>query len=686
MKIRYLLPFIFFNIFCFSSWAADGDVTTVIGHQDVDMTWYGNYDQVTNFPDGTTPSRRILMHYKMGCSSAQCSDWDYTTSIRAMHNTGMIDSTIVELDTISTNPLIVDTIWNVFDVLEAFELGRVITPYGGYMANNQNGFSNDWNHTHTFDVTDFAPILKNDVIIRAFFDGWSNGFSVSLEFEFIEGTPSRPVLDIQNYRRGSFSYNNSAAVEAGPLVDKDMMIPSNATSARMRVTTTGHGFTNNVNCAEFCQRYYNLKINNIGATGNVVVWNDDCAANSIKPQAGTWFYNRAGWCPGQRGTTNLHEITDFMTFGGASNNVNIDMQNYAWSGDQTPSYYMDAQLVSYDDYSNDNDVAITEVMRPNSADDYARRNPICDNPIIKIKNMGGQDITTVDFIFGMSGGALFGHTWNGTLAPSETTEVTLPNLDLVDINVDDPKFIVNAISVNDTDDQYIYDNLKEVSFEAPPLYNTSKIVVNLRTNNRPNDNAYTITDAAGNVVYEKAQGTLTASTTYNDEVILSPGCYIFHLTDVGSLGFPDGLSNWLSSNNGVTSGYIILRNDLNGTLINFNPDFGSEVYHEFVIGDSYAAVQTDATVTDNDNIINDNSIAVYPNPSSGIFNIEWNSNENNSTTNYIITDISGKTIIEKNNISNSLFQVDLNQYPKGIYFIRIQSNESIITKELVLTK
>ena len=77
----------------------------------------------------------------------------------------------------------------IFEIIEEYELGRAITPYGTYM---QAPGSNGYNPTGTMyfhDITDFAYLLKDSVEIDAFYSGWSSGFSVTTDFEFIEGVP-----------------------------------------------------------------------------------------------------------------------------------------------------------------------------------------------------------------------------------------------------------------------------------------------------------------------------------------------------------------------------------------------------------------------------------------------------------------------------------------------------------------
>ena len=46
------------------------DTITVRSHDHVDMTWYGNYDKVVVFPDGSETYRKIYLHYTMGSPSS----------------------------------------------------------------------------------------------------------------------------------------------------------------------------------------------------------------------------------------------------------------------------------------------------------------------------------------------------------------------------------------------------------------------------------------------------------------------------------------------------------------------------------------------------------------------------------------------------------------------------------------
>ncbi|MBT4413217.1 MAG: T9SS type A sorting domain-containing protein [Polaribacter sp.] len=47
-------------------------------------------------------------------------------------------------------------------------------------------------------------------------------------------------------------------------------------------------------------------------------------------------------------------------------------------------------------------------------------------------------------------------------------------------------------------------------------------------------------------------------------------------------------------------------------------------------------------------------------------------------------DITGKSLINKVNIENNSFQIDLSNYSKGLYFLKVYSNSGSVTKKLIL--
>ena len=351
------------------------------------------------FPDGSQTYRKILMHYDMRCSSSGCSGWDYTTKIIILDDDGTDDD---------GNQLFSN----------AQTLVNVVTPYGTYMqGSGTEGFSPDWVHRYTYDVTDFAHLLVDSVKMRAFYGGWSTGFNVTLNFEFIHGTPPRNVIDVQNLWSGSDSYSNIDDI----LTDTVVFIPEYAKNSAMRVTISGHGqdgeFTPGVNyCKIDNQNLYTQEI-----------WRDDCGEVVLYPQGGTWIYDRANWCPGDKATTRLHELTEFVQTG--QNNVfDFDINRPNWNPSEA-SYIYDVQLITYSEPNFTIDVAMDDIISPSKKDEHFRFNPSCSNPIVKIKNIGSQNISSVLITYGFDSFDPNVFLWEGNLSFGESEIVNLPPID-----------------------------------------------------------------------------------------------------------------------------------------------------------------------------------------------------------------------------------------------------------------
>ncbi|KQC32517.1 glycosyl hydrolase [Nonlabens sp. YIK11] len=72
---------------------------------------------------------------------------------------------------------------------------------------------------------------------------------------------------------------------------------------------------------------------------------------------------------------------------------------------------------------------------------------------------------------------------------------------------------------------------------------------------------------------------------------------------------------------------------------------------------------------------------VYPNPSSGIFNLNW---KMDSEYNYQVTDITGKQILRSATIDNKKETLDLTGFAPGMYFLTLSSNGDSTTQKLLV--
>jgi len=558
-----------------------------------------------------------------------------------------------------------NTIWinyhnwhQVFDVIENYELARVITPYGSMLANN-------WEFTTTFDVTDFIQVLRDSVEIRCHYSGWSSGFSATLDFEFIEGTPSRDVVKVENIYSGGFSYNSSSDFENTKLIPKKFLIEANSTNAMVKMASTGHGFDNNQSAAEFKPIDYFVKIDGT-QTHTQYNWDADCGENPIYPQGGTWIYDRANWCPGKRAQAFDHEITPYIN-PGDSLEINVDFQSYSWSGTQTPSYIIECQLFQYSDPNFSNSAEIVDIIKPSLKDEYSRKNPICGKPLIVIKNYGSAPLTTLDIEYSVAGGTINTFSWAGNLAFNETEEVELPNLTNWSGNAN--IFEVTLKNPNGQADDYDDNNSMQSEFELVAEYpesfalwfQTNGGVVNTFT--QVSESSWEFFDENGTSVH--ASGDLISNTQFRDTLTFSPGCYTFVVSDTDE----DGLDFWANNDGG---GMVRFREIGATWLKSFNADFGTNIVHQFTIGSAQSTSSNTHPM----------QWEIFPNPTKDKILIEGFSDDK---TQISVLNNLGERVIKTENIQAGFTSknIDLSKLSKGIYFVEISNNKTTTIKKVV---
>lgn len=563
--------------FALSGFAAEGDTTHIQSHDKTHWDWYGDFYDTVSFPAGKD-YRRAIMYYTLGCPSGGCSEWDYTTKI--------------EISGDSPNQ------W--------FELVRIITPYAG----NKNS---SWSHTFAIDVTDYQSLFSGDRTIKAHYSGYQDGFTISVRFALIEGTPPRDILAIDQIYHGTFIYGFANDPIENHLVPTDVDILPETDGAMFRLVASGHSFGGNENCAEFCPKWYKLEVNNDQAAQQDV-WRDDCGSNVLEAQTGTWIYNRAGWCPGDETKRYDTDVSDFITPGQA-NTFNVDWENYNYTGGAgfDPQYIIEAQLFQYGSWNFDTDLSIEKIIKPTLDDRQMNVNPVCNNPEITVRNTGANTITEAEFEYWTDGGfQKFTHTWSGTLLPGASTDIVLPSTGRKLYGYRDaaPVFNVEVLGVNGTvGDDYAENNLVKAPFEAPEVYPGSIVLV-YKTNSAAQEFSYRLMNDAGNIVYQSGQ--LSNNTVYNDTLDLDTGCYTLSFRDTDC----DGL-NFFANTDG--NGYIRLHkadpDDFFPPLFTVNSQFGCESQLSFTVG--YALSDSVSTLGIKPLAASQQKIWVYPNPSHG---------------------------------------------------------------------
>lgn len=611
MKKLYAGLFALFAVFNFAH-ANPGDTTVIQAHDHTQLSWYGDYDSTVAFPDGSTSYRKIIMDFTLGkynCGgiynpnnpgegsgrTGWCSDWDYDIEVYLCTTT--------------------DTV----------ELGRLITPYAN---STMPRTPLTWSHSYLFDVTDYYPLLKNNATIRIGYKGYSGGFTGTVRFLMIEGTPPRNVVDIKTLWIKSSDFGDAANPISNNITQKTVTFPSNAVYGEERVYITGHG-NDDAGCSEFCKKYYQFKVN-----GTMVeqtdIWRDDCGSNFLYPQSGTWVFDRGNWCPGDLVRMNRHKVPASIT-PGSSFTTDISFPNY--TGTVSPnrsraSYKVSGTMVFYGEYNHSLDAGIESIISPTNEETYIRSNPICGAPQIMVKNFGSTTVTGIAFEYGIEGQTLSTYTWTGSLASMASAQVSLPALsDFNTVSGSSNKFVVRITKVNGSTDQDMYNNEMKSTFSAASIWNGGHYAINLKLSaplqGYENKTIWTITDVAGNIIRQR-QGT-SSTAPYIDTVDLPNGCYKLNV-DASFMGY--GLRNpyvWAPSD----AGYFRVFNMTGGTQIQISKNsLGTSTYQgnlESYFGngfDEYFRVANSSVTSINDPNVSAYSLNIYPNPARDLLHVD----------------------------------------------------------------
>jgi hypothetical protein len=675
MKYKFLYVLVTTLVSTFLSYAED--TIQVYAHESTQMNRHGNYDNKVYFPTEGSEYRKVYMYFTLGCADGGCSDWDYDVLTQIMHNTGKIDSTVTKLDTISLSPLVVDTTWRVFNVLEPYELGRFITPYGSYMnfrnpSYGNQGFDSSWNHTFRYDVTDYASLLKDSVIIRAKYNGWSAGFSADIRFEFIKGTPQRPVIAIKNLYTKGGRYVSSEQFERDIIPARKLEIPYGTKSAVAKVLVTGHGNNSGTNCGEFCDKDYYFKVNGEQMFTHRM-WREDCGIVPVRPQGGTYLYSRANWCPGDKVHEQRWELTSFLNTD--SIELDMDIESYTNEVDGGNSSHNISSTVFF--YGSDNytfDAEINTIIAPSTHSEHINYNPSCGQVIVVIKNNAHAPLTSTKIRYGALNGKMRTEVWTGNLAFEEMDTVYLPSPYWDGVSMGTNQFMAELVTPNQRYNDENKANNKFVStFNLAPRWEPFRFM--LRTNGYPQENKLTITNERGEVVWEKSD--FEANKNFIEDVTLPSGCYELLLSDDGN----DGLDWWVYRQTGQTArangSFRVFKQS--GGVYAFASDFGNEFRMNFIVG------QMDIQEAP---IEMSEDFEIYPNPTSGRVNVLIPElNEGNAEIE--VFDMLGRRVLSffKPTDIEHLALIDISELMDNMYVIKVTvGDQSVSEKILKITK
>lgn len=579
-----------------------------------------------------------------------------------------------------------------FEVVDRYEIGRFITPYGIGLSLGPKGF------TWIYDVTDYAHLLRDSVDISS----GNQQELLDLKFAFIQGTPPANVVELTRPwgQMRSISYNaldNDLALE--PV---DISINPLAKRQKVLARFTGHGHNSNSgqypHCCEWKDNEHSLYVNGNEATNWHIWQTHECALNPVYPQGGTWPGAREGWCPGDVVKDFEYDISNIVSGSSYELDYRITPVPTNNQGMGNGNYVVAMHVFQYDEPANALDVEVYDVIAPSNRGYYSRMNPVCYAPRIVIRNNGSTPLTSCKIKYMVEGGISKTYYWSGYLGFLEKEEVVLPFQDgAFYMGNGSNKFIATVSEPNGGADGNAQNDTYTSKFELPDIME-GEVIIQYKTNTNKNDNDLIVYNSKNEIVLEKYGFSLDANTVYWDTLKLDTGCYRLELTDSED----DGLSYWAYPAQG--SGYLRIWNG-GGIAQIFESEFGNKIEYAFAID----AMTKDTVFTQVDGVdvvviggdtlveidggyaplsISENletELNIYPNPNSGNFYIEM-LNYSGSIQMEVYS-ISGQLVHKEQLISSGNFAQKFNlRLTSGIYVVHLSGDGMNETKKIIVER
>ena len=547
-----------------------------------------------------------------------------------------------------------------FEIVDRYELARFITLYGNSTTLGVNG------RTWVYDLTNLAPLLHDSVHLTS--GNWQEW--LDMKFIMIKGKPARDPISVKNLWNG-YGYSYDANIE-NALTPITLKIDPAAKNTMWRTITTGHGMNGAQNCAEFCAKYQYGKVNGVQQFQQLI-WRDDCGRNPLFPQGGTWVYQRANWCPGAEVWEYNWELTPYVT-PGDSETIDLNIEPYSGS---SGTYVIASQLVSFNEPNFTLDGEMYDILTPSDKDEWSRINPICSEPLVRIRNGGTTALTSATITYGLVGGEVYTYNWTGNLNFLQKTDVSLPSIWWVGDGSN--KFYATISSPNGGTDGNSNNNKATSHFKAPSVYNlttsaSQKFIVEVKTNTNGFENSYKLLGTGGVILINR--NNLTSNTTYRDTISFNAyECYTFEIFDIGE----DGLNFWANPSQG--SGYARIKKVELPTIIkSFPTDFGAEYIHNFKINFPLNTNEIPSVKS---------AMDVAPNPAIDEIDVTMELAEPTDKVIAIIMDLSGRELKKQTQTfaQTTAFNFTVSDLVPGLYLVKIKAgNNEYVQKFLKVSE
>ena len=280
---------------------------------------------------------------------------------------------------------------------------------------------------------------------------------------------------------------------------------------------------------------------------------------------------------------------------------------------------------------------------------------------ISFQNLGTEPFSSVSFEVSEGGEVLTAANWTGDLSPYEIAEVNIGTASLSQDGDLDISAIVDGETINVFEQQ--------IALGAP---STHSLTLTVTLDNWPEETSWRVFNEAGSLVAFGGFAGSAPNSTVETQLELNDGCHRFVILDQ----FGDGLNGafW-----GGTNGFYELK-DSDGVIHasgGGNVQFSSEEA-SFDVGGT----------TDLKEVANNESLLLFPNPTKGMLNLQFDANESMDLK-VEIRDILGRTVVSEDFgvVPQGRFEYshDMSRLKAGLYLVTLYSGDSQMVRKVTLS-
>ncbi len=230
-----------------------------------------------NLPSYLGAFNKIMGKLTVTCPTGGCGEWDRVASVDLKGHDGN---------------------W--------YEIIRYITPYGVPCS-------------HNIDLTDYMSLLLGKAEFRFNCSTLDNGYNYKLTLTYTKGTPEYLYSSVHEVWNDIYPFGEYGNLQ--PVEVKNYEFPVDAVAAKLKLISTGHGWgtLNTGNAAEFYNATHNIWVNGVKTFAQHNWYDCNPNPDGCQPQNGTWYNDRAGWCPGAIAQWFDYNMTPYVT----GNNVEL---------------------------------------------------------------------------------------------------------------------------------------------------------------------------------------------------------------------------------------------------------------------------------------------------------------------------------------------------------------------------